>query len=229
LSGGITQLVGKIYGKAMSKRKEDEPQEKPYFTNDTSLFTGNFAYFRHELVLVRGKLHLAEEAYSKTDTDLEIIPLTEKRGMSTYINLKAYVLVPDIVVTIGLYPKPKQYADQEPAIGEVIATDEKPKMKEQEIGDGQAWYYPGDKTIVLWECELRPHFEDKPIHQDPNMQGLWIGFETFLTQHFKSATQIATTYTDPDYKTGEYQQFLTQLGYKPHPTARAAWAKKIHR
>ena len=211
----------------MSKRKDDEPREKPYFTHDTSLFTGNFAYFRHEPVLVRGKLHLADEAYSKTDTDLEIVPLTEKRGMSTYINLKAYVLVPDIVVTIGLYPKPKQYADQEPAIGEVIATDEKPKMKEQEIGDGQAWYYASDKTIVLWECGLRQHFREKPIHLDPNMQGLWTGFETFLTQHFKSATQIATTYADPDYKTGEYQQFLSQLGYKPHPTAKAAWGKPI--
>jgi hypothetical protein len=43
------------------------------------------------------------------------------------------------------------------------------------------------------------------------------------------ATQIATTYADPDYATVEYQQFLTSLGYKPHPTARAAWAKKIRR
>src|SRR5436305_1298986 len=82
---------------------------------------------------------------SKTDIYLEIVPLKTKKGMCIYVNMKAFVLVPDIVVTIGLYQQPKQYADQEPAIGEVIASEEKPKMKEQEIGDGQAWYYPADK------------------------------------------------------------------------------------
>jgi hypothetical protein len=213
--------------KLMVNRKDGEPTEQPYVTHDTSLFTGNFSYFGKEPVLVRGKLHLADETYYGAASD--IIQLKSKNGDCNYINLKTYILVPDIRLTIVLYPKPKQYADQEPAIGEVIASQEQPKLKEQEIGDGQAWYYPGDKTIVLWESGLRPHFREKPIHQDPNMTGLWTGFETFLTQHFKSTTQIATTYTDPDYKTGEYQQFLKQLGYKPQPTARAAWAKKIHR
>jgi hypothetical protein len=214
----------------MSKRKDDEPAEQPYFTHDTSLFTGTFAYFRNEPVLVRGKMHLADEAYTKSDVDLEIVPLSQKKGMSTYVNLKAYVLVPDIRITIGLYPQPKHYADQEPAIGEVIDSYEKPRMKEQEIGDGQAWYYPADKTVVLWECGLYRHFEDnKPINQDPNMTGLWTGFETFLTQQFKDATQITTTHSDPDYDTKEYQQFLTSLGFAPHPSAKAAWRKPIEK
>src|SRR5438128_350111 len=111
----------------MTKRKDDEPAEQPYFTHDTSLFTGSFAYFRNEPRLVRGKLHLKDETYSKTDADLEIVPLTQKKGKCTYIDLKAYVLVPDIRLTIGLYAQPKQYADQEPAIGEVIASREQPK------------------------------------------------------------------------------------------------------
>ncbi len=137
---------------------------------------------------------------------------------------------PDIIVTIGIYPQSKQYADQTPAIGEVIESHEKPKMKEQEIGDGQAWYYPTDRTIVLWECGLNGYFEEgRPIHRDPNMQRLWTGFERFLTSQFPDAAQIATTHTDPDYKTGEYQQFLKSLGYNPHPTARAAWRKELHR
>ncbi len=209
--------------------KEPEPQlEQPYWTHDTSLFTGQFRSFGKEPVLVRGKLHLAEEAYSKTDVDREIVPLTQKKGICTYVNLRAYVLVPDMVLTIGLYPHPKQYADQPPAIGEVIGAEEKPKMKEQEIGDGQAWYYPSDRTIVLWECGLYRQFEDTPIHEDRNMPALWTGFETFLTNHFRAATQIATTYSDPDYTIDQYQQFLTHLGYTPHPTARAAWSKAIH-
>lgn len=214
----------------MRRGKEPEPPaEPPYWTHDTSLFTGSFRYFGKEPVLVRGKLHLAEEPYSKTDADLEIVPLTQKKGRSTYVNMHAYVLVPDITLTIGLYPHPKQYADQEPAIGEVIGAREKPKMREQEIGDGQAWYYPADQTIVLWECGLYNPFEEAPIHQDPNMHGLWSGFERFLTSQFPEARQIATTQADPDYQTDQYQEFLTAFGYTPHPTARAAWAKAIVR
>ncbi len=43
-------------------RKEAEPQhEPPYWTHDTNMFTGSFRYFGKEPVLVRGKLHLADE------------------------------------------------------------------------------------------------------------------------------------------------------------------------
>lgn len=201
--------------------------EQPYWTHDTSLFSGTFAYFHNEPVLVRGKLHLAEEAYSKSDIDLEIVPLVQKKGRCTYVQMNAYVLVPDITVTIGLYKQPKHYADQESAIGEVMGSQENPKMKEQEIGDGQAWYYPSDKTIVLWECGLYRYFQQAPIQQDPNMSGLWTGFETFLKAQFTEADQIATTYADPDYNTDQYQQFLTTLDYRPHPGVKAAWSKKI--
>jgi hypothetical protein len=208
--------------------KEVEPQhEPPYWTHDTSLFTGSFRYFGKEPVLVRGKLHLADEAYRKSDVDLEIVPLVHKQGMSTYVNLQAYVLVPDITLTIDLYPTPKQYADQSYAIGEVAGATERPKMKEQDIGDGQAWYYPADQTIVLWECGLYRHFTEAPLAQDPNMRGLWTGFEQFLTAQFPDASQIATTYSDPDYQTEQYQEFLTARGYSAHPTVKAAWSKAL--
>lgn len=213
-----------------SRENESErPIELPYWTHDTSLFTGTFRYFGKEPVLVRGKVHLADESYSKTDADLEIVPLTQKKGQSTYVNIRAYVLVPDITLTIGLYPHPKQHADQPPTIGEVIDSQEKPQMREQEIGDGQAWYYPHDKAIVLWECSLYRHFAEAPIEQDQNMQGLWTGFEQFLIAQFPEATQIATTYADPDYQTEQYQEFLTALGYSAHPTASAAWSKALQR
>ena len=102
-------------------------------------------------------------------------------------------------------------------------------MREQEIGQAQAWYYSQDKTIVLWECELHRPFEEAPVHRDPNMHDLWSGFEQFLTAQFPDAVQIATTYSDPSYETAEYQEFLTALGYSPHPTAKAAWSKEIQR
>jgi hypothetical protein len=184
-------------------------QEMPYWTHDTSLFTGSFRSFgRGEPVLVRGKLHMASAPYSKTDLDLSIVPITQKRGVSTYVHLKAYVLVPDITLTIGLYTKPKQSADRAPAIGEVIGATENPKMREHEIGNGQAWYYPQDRLIELWECDFFPPYREAPIHQDQNMMGLWDGFEKFLLSQFPKAEQIATTYADSQHDTVQYQQFL---------------------
>jgi hypothetical protein len=56
----------------------------PYWTLDTSLFEGTFRYFGPELVLVRGKAHTEQERYRKSD-----------------VNLKPFVLVPDIVLTTG--------------------------------------------------------------------------------------------------------------------------------
>jgi hypothetical protein len=200
--------------------------QDPYFTIDTSLLTGTFRYFGNTPVLVRGKIHLAEEKYRKTDAETEIVPLHTKQGTCIYVNMKAYVLVPDIVLTVELYPK--QLAGHHPAIGDVMGSTENPQMKEQEIGDGQAWYYPDDNLLVLWECGFYTHFEDKPIHEDRNMRELWKGFETFLVSQFPQATAIATTYADPGYPTEEYQQFLTSLGYQPHHTAKAAWSKKTY-
>jgi hypothetical protein len=215
----------------MSNRGHESAPEAqpPYWTHDTSLFTGSFRYFGNEPVLVRGKLHLADEAYRRSDAGLEIIPLTHQQGMSTYVNLRAYVLIPDITLTIGLYSHAQQSADQAEAIGEVIGSHERPKMREQDIGDGQAWYYPADRTIVLWECGFYHPFVEASITNDPNMQGLWSGFEEFLYARFPDAVQIATTYSDPDYPTDQYQEFLHALGYSPHPTAQAAWSKALPR
>jgi hypothetical protein len=207
----------------MHRGNEPAPEaEPPYWTHDTSLFTGSFRYFGKEPVLVRGKLHLADEAYSKSDVDLEIVPLTHKKGTCTYVQMRAFVLVPDITLTIDLYPQPKHGA-----IGEVASATEKPKPREQEIGDGQAWYYPADRTIVLWECSFYHHFAEASLTNDPNIRGLWTGFEQFLTTQFPDAVQSATTYSDPAYETEQYQQFLGSLGYRPHPTAHAAWSKEL--
>lgn len=170
---------------------------------------------------MRGKFHLAEEPYSKSDADLEIVPLTVKRGTCVYVHMKAYVLVPDITLTVALYPQPSPQG----AAGDVVSSHEQLRQREHEVGAGQAWYYPADRLIVLWECGPHRHLEDQPIHTDPNLRGLWTGFETFLTHHFAHATQIVTTYAVPEYNTREYQQFLTSLGYRQHPAARAAWSK----
>ena len=212
-------------------RKEPEPaKEQPYWTHDAALFTGRFRYFSRELepVEVRGKIHLSQEPYRLQQAETAIEPIQHLTGTRSYVHLKPFVLVPDLILTVGLSPKPRQYADQDPAIGEVIGAREQ-KMKEVEIGQCQAWYYPKDQTIIVWECLLHHFVQEKPLLDDHNMTAYWQGFERFLLQQFPNASQIATPYHDPEYDFAEYQQFLTTLGYWPHPTAKAAWSKPIVR
>ncbi len=191
----------------------------PYYTLDTSLFEGTFRYFGPEPVQVRGKAHVEQERYSKSDVNLEVTPVSITQGERTYLHLKPFVLIPDIVLTIGLYPQ----AAPSGAIGEVVGAQER-KMKEVEIGSAQAWYYP-DGTLVLWECFLHTFAQDQPIDQDPNMRALWEGFTRFLCEQFVGATKIVTTAHDPMFETEQYQAFLRSLGYEQ--VAKAAYGKAL--
>lgn len=193
----------------------------PYYTIDTSLFEGTFRYFSRELepVDVRGKAHTEQERYSKSDVSLEITPINITAGERTYLHLRPFVLIPDIVLTIGLYPQPVPGG----AIGEVIGAQEK-RQKEVEIGNCQAWAYP-DHSLVLWEAFLHEFVRDAPLPVDANMRALWEAFERFLLQQFPIASRIVTTSHDPIFDTGEYQAFLAALGYEQ--VAKAAFGKSL--
>ena len=115
-----------------------------YWTLDTSLFNGQFRYFGKELVQVRGKVHTEQERYRKSDINQEITPIAIPQGERTYLHMKPFVLIPDVILTVGLYPAPRSGGE----IGEVVGAQER-KMKEVEIGNMQAWAYP-DNTLVLW-------------------------------------------------------------------------------
>ncbi len=84
----------------------------------------------------------------------EISPIGIKNGVRTYLHLRPFVLVPDITLTIGLYPQPRS----DKAIGEVVRAHER-EMREVEIGNVQAQSYP-DRTLVLWECLLHGFVSD---------------------------------------------------------------------
>ena len=196
-----------------------------YYTHDTPLFIGRFPYYRHEPRMVQGKAYIAEERYSWGYK--EIIPLSTKQGTRHYVHLKPYVLEPQVFMTIGLYPQPKHYADQDNAIGEVLKTDVK-GMRQHELGNAQAWYYPQDKVIVLWECFLDASFRTHPLAADTHMRQLWQAFEHWLVKQFPDATRIATPFNDPiAHSIEEYQAFLRALDYHPSPTAEAAFEKPI--
>jgi hypothetical protein len=139
--------------------------------------------------------------------------------------MQPYVREPSLTLTIGLYDKPKQYADQGSPIGEVIGS-KREGFKDVKVGNAQAWYYHTDKTIVLWECFFEDRFQKHPLLDDENIQNLWKSFEQWLVKKFPQATTLATPFNDPIAQSvEEYQSFLKSLDYSL--LAQEAFGKKI--
>jgi hypothetical protein len=200
------------------------PVEDDFWVQHIPLFTAQCPVYYTKPQKVWGRFHTAEETYFGAASD--IIPLEHKKGNKTYIMMHPYVLEPKLTLTIGLYNKPKQYADQEDVIGKTIGTPQHEGFREAQVGNSQAWYYHEDETIVLWECFFEDRFRKYPLPQDTNMQNLWKSFEHWLIKQFPNAKTLATPFNDPIAESiEEYQAFLKSLGY--FPIAQAAFGKKL--
>lgn len=195
-----------------------------YWTHDIPLFVGKFRYYRNKPRMVQGRVHVADEQY--VDVNQEIVPIARPdKGSRTYINMQPYVLEPQVFMNVGLYPEPKQYADQPEAIGETVSTYVK-GMQQRQLGNAQAWYYPADQTICVWECFFDAGIRQHPLTEDRQMKQLWIGFEQWLMKQFPEATRIVTPFHDPIARSSEeYQTFLRALGYES--VAQAAFGKSL--
>jgi len=199
--------------------------EDTFWTERPPFFTAQFPTYYRKPQQVHGRFHTSEERY-EASLSSEIIPLSAKKGSRTYVMMHPYVLEPKLTLTIGLYSNPKHYADQESPIGETIGTPQVEGFREVQVGSAQAWYYPMDKIIVLWECFFDGRFHKHPFATDTNMQRLWQSFERYLVQKFPQASTLATPFNDPIAESSEeYQAFLKTLGYSP--IAEAAYGKKV--
>jgi hypothetical protein len=214
-----------------NKTNQQQAGADEFWTHRQQLFTGTFRYYHHMPKPLYGRFHLSEERYFEKH---EIIPLTHAPGTQTYVSFQPYGLVPNMTLTVGLYRKPKEFADMEPAIGKVISSRAEQEREEQ-IGSGQAWYYHEDRLLVLWECFFWDFVRDEQLPTDQNMRSLWRSVEEWLRSQFPQAEQVATPWSDPAFSTPAYQQFLRDLGYrkvrghavfgKPGPSRRAAGRK----
>ena len=197
--------------------------EDDFWTERLPFFTAQFPSYYRKPQQVHGRVHASNERYF--DGSHEIIPLTHRHGQRIYVMMQPYVLEPKLTLTVGLYSKPKKYADQDSPIGEVIGSNNE-GYREIQVGNAQAWYYPADKTIVLWECFFEERFRKDPLPEDLNMQKLWQSFERYLLQIFPQASTLATPFNDPIAESiEEYQAFLKTLGYSP--LAESAYGKKV--
>ena len=198
--------------------------EDDFWTERHPFFTAQLPAYYRKPQQIHGRFHTSDEEYSPSRH--EIIPLSERRGQRTYVLMQPYVLQPKLTFTVGVYNRPKQYADQESPIGKVIGAPQAQGFREVEVGNAQAWYYPAEKTIVLWECFFYDDFRKHPMATDPNMLNLWKGFERWLLRQFPDTSTLATTTHDPIADSiEEYQTFLKSLGYSR--IAKTAFGKKV--
>jgi hypothetical protein len=186
----------------------------PFWTHDTVLFDGTFRYYRNKPQEVRGKLHESEERYdfAAFGHSLEKDCLKSTKGTRSYVMLHPYIKEPNLIMSVALYPKPKHYADAPAAIGETTGTRVE-GFRDVQLGNAQAWYYPADRVLVLWECYLFDFVRDLPLLKDTNMALLWTGFEKWLITRYKEAEKILTPWADPLWEEKAYHSFLRKQGY----------------
>jgi hypothetical protein len=197
-----------------------------FWTDCAQLFTMLFPSYYTKPQKVWGRFHSAKETYFGAAS--EIIPLKHRKGECICVMMQPYVQEPILTLTVGLYAKPKKYADQESPIGQTIGQPETQGFREVQVGNAQAWYYPADRIIVIWECFFDDRFRRHPLREDVNMRQLWQGFERWLLQQFPYALNFATPFSDPiAASSAEYQAFLKKLGYAS--IAEAAFGKDIHK
>ena len=175
----------------------------PYWTHNPVIGEGDIE--KHKS-LIRLHLHRSEERAYHGES---LFPIAVKpRDTKIYFHAKPYILIPRITLTIGL-TKPKADSDD---IGRVIGSDVT-KLQEREIGNAQAWYYPAEKALVLWECYPYEQFAKEDPRIDPLLATLWQGFEKYLLKELPETTRIYTEY-EPIYENQAYQVFLAKQVYR---------------
>ncbi len=185
-------------------REREHEHHDEYWTNDLSL--GEVTLPRGA-AMVRLRWHQSEERIRDHE---ELLPLEHKSGPRVYVHARPYVLEPAITLTVGPYPAPTEAG----AVGEVVDSEWE-GMRHREIGQAQAWYYPLDRLLMLWECYLFDSYRRADPVGDPALVALWRGFEGQLLTRFPEAERVATPSWEDIYERPAWQAFLTQQGYRP--------------
>lgn len=117
--------------------------------------------------------------------------------------------MPEIKLTIGVFPEPEGTNIDE------VLLPEWEGMRHQEIGNAQAWSYPSDGLLLIWEAYLFDHYRQPNPIEDQALATVWTGFENSLLEHAKGTERIATPAWDPIYEEGTvWQDFLKVHGYR---------------
>ena len=193
-----------------------------YWTEEVQIGAGTFRYYHNEPRPVWARVHVSAGPYIFEREEQAITPVTHRRGMRTYVHAQVCTWEPNLFFTVGLLSRPAT----DGSIGQVVGTEQRGQRR-QELGKTQAWYYPADRLIMLWECFFNSFYRDVPLLVDANMTALWQGMERWLTERFPEVQRLVTPFRDPLFSDKDYQAFLRRLGYAP--VVQAAFGKPIER
>lgn len=180
---------------------ETEPHEAPHYQEQVEL--GRVLLGEQHVPLYL-QLHQSREPFSQHG----LVPMTRTADPITYFHAKPYLIEPEITLDVALHPHPSPAGD----IGRVVGSDTA-GVRRREVGQAQAWYYPGDRTIVLWECYLLDQYREEDPFADFGLQEIWLGFERVLVARSAAAERIITTWEDI-YPRPVWQRFLESRGYR---------------
>jgi hypothetical protein len=194
--------------------KERDEESEPFWTIDEELC---------ELPLLHGgeptsysvriKAHLQHSSYNG---NRELYPLQTTQGTKVETTARAYILVPDIMLTVDLYREVLPAGD----IGEVVGSQWQ-GMRHEELARIRGLYYVEDRALGIWEVDAAERLD---------LTGrltLWQGFEDFLKQHHPDAQRIYTDDAEPGDNEADNRDFLRSLDYRHLPGAHRIFAKDL--
>jgi hypothetical protein len=135
---------------------------------------------------LRLRAHLADEDFVSHTPTREFVPLTVARGRRTVVTAHLCTADPDLM-PVGL--------------------------RQPRIGGGDAYFYHADAVLLLWKCNLLPHYRATDPTRDDNLSTMWEGFEALLLRQFSQARQMVTPAWNRPYDETRWQAFLGLHGF----------------
>jgi len=195
-------------------RSEHEPSEEPFWHLDEAL--GELELKERPSGPDRYTVRLkARTGTSRYRPQSEIYPLTHA-GTEHEISGRAYILVPDITLTVGLFPTPQPSG----AIG-TVTSSEWQGMRHHDIASVRGLCFEQDRALAIWEVDTWGRL-DEVAHGR-----LWHLFERFMSTRYPAATRIFADDAEPGDNTVRNRAFLGSLGYAPVAGTARILAKRV--
>lgn len=162
---------------------------------------------------VRVKAHVQHSTYQN---NRELYPLQADQGTKMDLIARAYVLVPDITLTVDLH------RDVLPSnmVGEMVESSWR-GMRHEELARLRGLYYVEDRALAIWEID------DVDRLDLAGRLTLWQGFERFLTHRYPDARRMYADDAEPGPSQADNQDFLRSLGYQDAASTPRVFAKEL--
>jgi hypothetical protein len=165
-----------------------------------------------DIYTVRLKAHTATGPYLANQQLYRL----QHDGTQHELSGKAYILVPDVTLTVGLFPSPQSSG----AIGTVTESAWQ-GMRHHDIANLRGLYYAEDHAIGIWEVDAWGRLDEFTHGR------LWQLFEAFLLHRFPQAQRMYSDDAGPGESTKRNRTFLATLGYSHVIGSHRIWEKEV--